>query len=248
MKKNNYLMSSPKNCNFELPLSLKERNCELLNTAFARTKFCYKLPLKSAREVALSFRESFIKKVISFFLLGFLFAVFISCATKPTYSSKFDLYGIVVDENNEPVEDFLIECRPKVEADSKKRSKSETKSIHSSQKKNVITGITEKNGLFALRNLSEGEFIITGSKIGYSKISDFSEYLDNPQKMICIQVCSIEGVLENAKKLASLGNYKKALELLWDVTTGQDTSYKYAVQSFIEIIEKMIEGEEYAEI
>ena len=50
------------------------------------------------------------KKIILLFMaLGLLF---FSCATKPAFNGCGDLCGLVVDENNYPVKDFIVYCEP----------------------------------------------------------------------------------------------------------------------------------------
>ena len=39
--------------------------------------------------------------------------LFFSCASKPVFSGKGDLCGLVVDENSKPVKDFVIYCESK---------------------------------------------------------------------------------------------------------------------------------------
>ena len=50
------------------------------------------------------------KQFFIFALTCFIF-VMLSCKSMPRFKGEGDLCGLVVDENNEPVRDFLIYCK-----------------------------------------------------------------------------------------------------------------------------------------
>lgn len=141
-------------------------------------------------------------------------AFFFGCKSNGIYSESFDFYGIVVDENNEPVEDFTIRCEPL-----------------DKRKSGVVTAVTSEKGIFILNDLKQCDYEFFGRKIGYAKITGEIKSTFNSQKMICIQVCSADSVLENVKKQIVMKNFEKALILLDEIETGAENACEYLVNS-----------------
>ncbi|MCR5063523.1 MAG: carboxypeptidase-like regulatory domain-containing protein [Treponema sp.] len=165
----------------------------------------------------------FRKIINSGFCLSVLFLLlfFQGCASKKGYSGKIDLCGFVVDENNHAVSNFIIRCKKK-----------------SGFGINEYSALSLDNGLFTINDLSSGEYVIYGEKNGYAKLSEFT-IQTQAQKIICIQVCSIDNVLNNVEKQILLGEKQKALELLEEIKFEQNSPEEFVVQSYKSIIEKI---------
>lgn len=163
------------------------------------------------------------KKTFFGYCLSFLLILlsFQSCASKNVFSGKIDLCGFVVDENNNAVSNFIIRCKKSSGIGSKEYS-----------------ALTESNGLFTINDLNYGEYIIFGEKNGFAKISEF-KIQTQTQKIICIQVCSIDNVLNNVEKQIQLGEKQKALDLLEEIKYESDSCEEFVVKSYKSIIEKI---------
>ena len=162
------------------------------------------------------------KKIIS--ITGYVFILFLlcffqSCASKKIVAEKIDLYGLVVDENNKPVKDFIIRCKKVSDKNEKEFS--------------TMTGM---NGVFMLNDLRAGEYLVYGEKNGYAILAESEQKLFEPQKMICFQVSSIDNVLNNVEKQFLLGNIQHALELLDEVKVSGESYEEYVVQNYKSIL------------
>lgn len=136
----------------------------------------------------------FFRKFYCLFL-GFLMFVFGACASKPAFSSDGDLCGYVVDENNEPVEEYIISCRG-----------------HRGLWK---TTITNKNGLFVFENVSLGNCYFRGRKNAYVELEKNMQIFGDRAKVLCFQVTSIDKALDKVEEMILYEDFKGA-ELLLD--------------------------------
>ncbi len=127
-------------------------------------------------------------------LLG-LFGLFIvSCASKPRFSGSGDLCGYVVDENNEPVEEFIISCR--------------------GQGGLWNTSITNKNGFFVFENIALGDCWFKGRKNAYVELDKNLQIFGDRGKVICFQVLSIDRALDKVEEMFLYGDLEGAEYLL----------------------------------
>ena len=125
-----------------------------------------------------------------FFAIALLF---ISCRTIPKFKGQADLCGLIVDENNAPVKDFVIYCRNDLLTN---------------------TAITDENGMFVIHDVESGDYKISGQKKNYARMENTSFLFNDRSKIICCQVESIDGVLNSLEQLMIRGEKKKAEELL----------------------------------
>ena len=84
------------------------------------------------------------KKQLFRFAVFCLTLAFLSCKTIPRFKGQGDLCGLVVDENNEPVKDFLIYCKNEFEVTS--------------------TALTNETGMFVIHGVPSGIYKISGKK------------------------------------------------------------------------------------
>ena len=73
--------------------------------------------------------------------------LFWSCASKPKFTGKGDLCGLIVDEKNKPVSDFVVyctACEPNLQI--------------------VKPVITNESGLFVFFDVPAGSYHLSGSK------------------------------------------------------------------------------------
>lgn len=164
-------------------------------------------------------KNQILKISVICFALIFLLC-FESCASKNIVPEKMDLYGLVIDENNQPVQDFIVRCRK------------------STEKKEYST-LSGENGLFIFNEMKGGEYFVYGEKNGFAKLAEEKYEINVPQKMICIQVSSIDNVLNNVEKQVSLGNNQKALELLDEIKYQSGSCEEYVVENYRLIIEEI---------
>ena len=132
--------------------------------------------------------------VLAFFIINAL----IGCASRPAFEGKGDLCGLVVDENNKPVKDFVVYCKPVNEK------------FYSQPIRPVLTNAS---GLFVFYGLSSCEYLLSGSKNAYLKIEPVSYSFDDRTKIICIQTKSFKAAVLNAEELLKLGQKEEALKL-----------------------------------
>jgi len=115
---------------------------------------------------------------------------YVSCSSVPVKIQTADLCGLVIDENNRPIEDFVIsviglggECK---------------------------TGVTGRNGLFMIADIQTGILDIVGFKNGYAKYRDKKYEFYSREKILCIQVNSADAILDKADRYLSAGRVEEA--------------------------------------
>ena len=140
------------------------------------------------------------------FLLSVTMSLFLlSCKTLPGFKGQGDLCGLIVDENNAPVKEFVIYCK----------SDLETK-----------TALTDESGMFVIHGMTSDAYKISGHKKNYVKLEDEEFLFTDRSKIFCCQVESIEGAFKTVEELLLRGEKKKAEELLsqlyYDKKTPQD--------------------------
>ena len=129
----------------------------------------------------------------------------ISCRSLPKFNGQADLCGLLVDENNIPVKDFLIYCKNDLE---------------------MKTALTDESGMFVIHGVSSDVYKISGQKKNYVKLENEEFLFTDRSKIFCCQVESIEGAFKTVEELLLRGEKKKAEALLdklyYDKKTPQD--------------------------
>ena len=130
------------------------------------------------------------KKQLFRFAVFCLTLAFLSCKTIPRFKGQGDLCGLVVDENNEPVKDFLIYCKNEFEVTS--------------------TALTNETGMFVIHGVPSGIYKISGKKKDYAKLAWGEFYFTDRDRIFCCQVESIEGAFKTAEQFMLRGEIKNA--------------------------------------
>ena len=135
------------------------------------------------------------------FLLLVCLGIFLSCKSKPAFDGRGDLCGLVVDENNFPIKDFVIYCK--------------ATDIKSWGAKPVITPVlTNESGLFVFYGLPSGEYCLSGEKNNYLKLDSALYSFNDRTKIVCFQTKSLKAAVLNAEELLRLRQADQAAALL----------------------------------
>ena len=143
------------------------------------------------------------KKIISFYTAEIIviFAILFSgCASKPRFKGHGDLCGLVIDENNKPIKDFVVYCQP---VDTVPQI--------------VKPVITNESGLFVFYDVSSGKYLLSGEKNNYLRISKTSYNFDDRTKIFCMQTKSLKAALETVEEKLRLNQKDDAEELLKNI-------------------------------
>lgn len=146
------------------------------------------------------------------FLLITVFMILITgCVSKPNVKGKGSLCGLIVDENNCPVEEYVI-C----------------------YKNNLISksSITNSSGIFVIPDASGGQLSLKGEKSGFTQLNEKKVDFYDKTKIFCYQVYSIDSVLEEVNKLIEEENYKEALEMLKKVSYKKKSKEGYVISCY----------------
>ena len=123
----------------------------------------------------------------------FISVIFLSCKTLPKFKGDADLCGLIVDENNAPVKDFVIYCKTNLENN---------------------TALTDDSGMFVIHGVSSDVYTISGMKKNYAKLENEQFLFTDRSKIFCCQVESIEGAFKTVEEYILRGEKKKAEEVL----------------------------------
>ena len=123
----------------------------------------------------------------------FISVIFLSCKTLPKFKGDADLCGLIVDENNTPVKDFVIYCKTDFETN---------------------TALTDESGMFVIHGVSSDVYTISGMKKNYAKLENEQFLFTDRSKIFCCQVESIEGAFKTVEQYILRGERKKAEEVL----------------------------------
>ncbi len=129
-------------------------------------------------------------KTVLFPLTFLVLVFFISCASKPKFRGNGDLCGLVIDEKNRPVKDFLIFCDGPMNQNH--------------------TALTNDGGVFVIPDVPGGNYIISGKKLNYSGLEKTTYFFCDRTKIFCCQVSSIDATLESVSNLLIRGENQLA--------------------------------------
>lgn len=121
----------------------------------------------------------------------------VSCASTPKFSGNGDLCGMIVDENNVPIKDFVVMC---VKANG-----------------TIGRAVTNEGGIFAIQDVSAGKYFISGEKVGYARITNEPYSFNSREKIFCCKVNSSRAAIEAAENQIKCGNLKNAIKLLNEI-------------------------------
>ena len=136
----------------------------------------------------------------NYFMAGFfIIALVSSCKSLPSFKGEGDLCGLIVDENNSPVKDFVIYCKNELD---------------------TRTALTDENGMFVVHGVPSGVYKISGQKKNYVKLEN-AEFLFIEIKSFAIRWHLLKVHLRVLKNLSFVVN-RKMLRIFWIsfITTG----------------------------
>ena len=145
--------------------------------------------MRARKKIEVSGHLCFVKITSLLFILLLLF----SCRTLPRFTGQADLCGLLVDENNIPVKDFLIYCKNDLE---------------------MKTALTDESGMFVIHGVDSGVYKISGQKKNYARLEEREFLFTDRSKIFCCQVESIEGAFKSVEELIMRGEKKNAEGLL----------------------------------
>lgn len=139
-----------------------------------------------------------------------IFILVTGCASNPKNDSV-DIVGLIVDENNLPVKDFVVHCE--------------------SDTFGTQIALTNESGLFVFSKQRKGNYYISGEKNGFAILEAKKYKAESNNKIFCCQVLSCESVFENVLKKFKCHDYEGGRSLLNDIYS-EENSYEDKVISF----------------
>lgn len=121
-----------------------------------------------------------------------------NCKSVPVKREIADFCGFVIDENNNPVKDFLI-------------------SVQTSDLK-IKNAITNEGGIFVINDIKLGKLKIEGKKEGFSKYEDKNIEFYDRTKILCIKISSADFIFEKINSDLKTNDFvsaKKNLETIF---------------------------------
>lgn len=138
------------------------------------------------------------------------------CSSVPRFSGKGDLCGIIVDENNNPVSDYLVTCKKSV-----------------GLKKSVFTN---ESGIFVFPDMSSGVYFISGSKTNFLDLKETEYVFSDRSKLFCCQVMDLDKVLDVVIQNIKTHEYENGLQLLEAVSCKRNTYEELVINRYREFI------------
>lgn len=160
-------------------------------------------------------------KIAKCLLLLFCVCFVFGCATTNKFIGKGDLCGFIVDENNNPISDYVVVCKGKMNM--------------------MQSTFTNESGIFVFYNLPAGKYTISGEKEGFSRLKETEYQFLQRGKIFCCQIDSIDSVLDSVEKMILLKEYKTGIELLNSLSYEMNTEEEKVITYYLDFIQKMEE-------
>lgn len=133
-------------------------------------------------------------KINLLFIFSIICFCLCSCVSNHKIIKNSDFCGVVVDENNNPIPNFLVKC---------------SKSNLYSQ-----TAITNNSGIFLFPQMESGVYKISGSKDNFVILEEQEFYFNDNSSLFCCQIRSFLDVIESIDSLIENKEYEKGVLLL----------------------------------
>lgn len=155
-----------------------------------------------------------IKKIVFFLgIVPFLF----SCASKPKIkSAASDFCGLIMDENNCPIENFLVCVKQGTKMD---------------------CTFTNESGLFYFPEFKAKKIKISGYANSYTKFSEKKFVISENKKMYCWQVKSAQKLLSEVEAYLKLNQWEKAKNQLQDLYFEENSEEKEKCEILLDYLE-----------
>lgn len=153
--------------------------------------------------------------------LGLFFILFLlsACATKPRFEGYGDLCGMVIDENNRPVKNFIV--------------------YYSREPANHKSAVTNESGIFVFHGVPSGRSVLSGEKKNYTKLEKTDYQFYRRSDIICFQVMSLKNAVEEVESLAERGETKAALELLESISCEKKSDEWVLLDAYKKYLEEL---------
>lgn len=162
--------------------------------------------------------------ILSVIVAEFIFGIaFSSCKTVPKFSGANELCGVIVDENNMPVNEYVVKCGTDFVT--------------------AKVAITNERGIFVFNNMPAGKYYFWGEKEGWAKIVKQPFLFNSREKMFCCKVNSLNSALDNIETQIKCGNYQEALSLLDEICYRKKTPEEEVVTFYKKYVLAKIEEE-----
>ena len=137
------------------------------------------------------------KKIIYFMgIISFIFLI-TACASKPGFKGEGDLCGLVIDENNAPVKDFVVYCKA------------------AGLTGQIINPVkTNESGIFVFYDVKSGKYFLSGKKKNYLEIESLPYEFNDRTKILCLQTKTAKASFSKAEEMIRLGLPDEADKIL----------------------------------
>lgn len=143
-------------------------------------------------------------KIKYLFFLAVTIEIFTSCVTETNIIKDGALCGIVVDENNKPVSNYLIYC-----------FKNEN---------NKLSTVTNDSGIFVFPDIEIGKYYIEGEKINFCDMEKQEYIFNDCTSLFCVQIMSFSECISNVDLLIEAGEFQKSLDLINSLSVKQKSN------------------------
>lgn len=150
-----------------------------------------------------------------FLIFVFLCSSVISCSSIPVKSESAEFSGFVIDENNKPLENVVIKIL--------------------SSDFSEITTATNQSGMFLFSEIKTGDLNVFACKEGYTKYDEKVEFY-NRDKILCIQICSADLVLDNIEKAVLIKDFENARKQLNSIYCNDSKNLKAVLNEYKKLI------------
>lgn len=135
-------------------------------------------------------------------MILFLVFIFCGCVSKRNCIKENDFCGMIVDENNRPVSDFVVSIKNELNI--------------------TETAITNKSGLFMFPDIKSGFYFISGERENYVKLENKKYFFNGNPDLFCSQIISFEEAINKIESYIKVNNFQKADELLNKVVINEN--------------------------
>lgn len=154
-----------------------------------------------------------VKTVYKYFCFFYLFTfIFTSCVASKNIVKNGSLCGVVVDENNQPVPDFLVYCFK--------------------NGLNKQSAVTNGSGIFVFPDVEIGRYFIEGEKTNYVKFEKKEYDFYDCSSFICIQIMSLNECIEKINTFIKVNEFQKGVNLLQKISVKEDDLAKAVILSY----------------
>lgn len=147
-----------------------------------------------------------------------VFYLLTACASKPGFKGNGDLCGLVIDENNAPVKDFVVYCKA------------------AGFNNQIIDPVkTNESGIFVFYDIKSGNYFLSGKKKNYLEIGKTPYEFNDRSKILCLQTKTARASFSKADELIRLGLREEAdkiLQAIYCEPGSKESSYIKAYRFF----------------